>query len=113
MAQGKPRDLRKERQWRRWIRIWGASGLSIQAFCARQGLAQASFYYWRRELDRRDAAPTTFVPVQVVSEAAPRSSGSGTALEVLLAGGRAVRVCRGFDATTLRQVLAVLEETPC
>jgi hypothetical protein len=33
---------------------------------------------------------------------------------VLLAGGRRLRVPKGFDAATLRQLLAVLEEqTPC
>jgi hypothetical protein len=36
------------------------------------------------------------------------------ALEVLLASGRRLRVAPGFDAATLRQLLAVLEEgVPC
>jgi hypothetical protein len=36
------------------------------------------------------------------------------ALEVVLERGRVVRVLRGFDADTLRQLLAVLEEKrPC
>jgi hypothetical protein len=32
--------------------------------------------------------------------------------EVVLRGGRTVRVGPGFDAATLRQLLAVLEEAP-
>jgi hypothetical protein len=56
MTKGKPRDERKEHQWRRWSRSWRASGLSVRDFCARHGLAQANFYVWRRELQRRDAA---------------------------------------------------------
>ena len=44
MAPGRARDEQKERQWRRWIDQWRASGLSVRAFCARHGLATASFY---------------------------------------------------------------------
>ena len=47
MAPGRARDERKERPWRRWISQWRASGLSVRAFCARHGLASASFYHWR------------------------------------------------------------------
>ncbi len=32
MSQGKPRDTRKEQQWRRWIGQWQHSGLTIRAF---------------------------------------------------------------------------------
>jgi hypothetical protein len=56
MAPGRARDERKERQWRRLISQWQASGLSMRAFCARHGLATASFYNWRRVLERRGAA---------------------------------------------------------
>jgi hypothetical protein len=44
-----------------------------------------------------------FVPVRVVPAAA---------LEVVLGDGRVVRVPAGFDAATLRQLFAVLAETP-
>jgi hypothetical protein len=108
MAPGRARDERKEQHWRRWINPWRASGLTGRAFCARHGLASASFYNWRRVLERRAAAEPTFVPVQVVADTAPAS-----ALEVILADGRAVRVAPGFDAATLRQLLAVLEGRPC
>jgi hypothetical protein len=86
---------------------WRASGLSVRAFCARHGLATASFYNWRRLLQRRAAAqPPAFVPVQVVADAPSDRTG---ALEVALLNGRTVRVAPGFDAPTLRRLLAVLE----
>jgi len=101
------RDERKERQWRRWINQWRASRLSVRDFCARHGLAPARFYHWRRVLERRAAEePAAFVPVQVVPDAMPAQA---SALEVILADGRTVRVAPGFDAATLRQLLAVLE----
>src|SRR5579864_6337842 len=110
MAPGRARDERKERHWRRWIEQWRASGLSVRAFCARHGLAQASFYAWRRVLERRAAEQVVFAPVQVVADALPTQT---SALEVVLADGRVVRVAPGFDAATLRQLLAVLEGQPC
>jgi transposase-like protein len=111
MAHGRARDEEKERQWRRWIDQWRGSGLSVRAFCARHGLATASFYNWRRVLQRRAAAePPTFVPVRVVADAMPIQA---SALEVVLTDGRVVRVAPGFDAVTLRQLLAVLEGQPC
>jgi hypothetical protein len=110
MAHGRARDERKDRQWRHWIGEWQASGLSVRAFCERRRLTVASFYAWRRVLQRRDAEKAAFVPVQVVADAvADRAS----ALEVVLTDGRTVRVAPGFDAATLRQLLAVLEGRPC
>jgi hypothetical protein len=111
MAPGRTRDEEKERQWRRRIDQWRASGLSVRAFCARHGLATASFYNWRRVLQRRAAdEQPAFVPVHVVAGAAPDQA---SALEVVLTDGRTVRVAPGFDATTLRRLLAVLEGRPC
>jgi len=31
--------------------------LSIRAFCNREGVAESAFYFWRRELERRDTEP--------------------------------------------------------
>jgi transposase len=110
MTHGKPRDERKEQQWRRLLSEWQASGFSISVFCARRRLPAASFYAWRRELKRRDAQRAAFVPVHVLADAtAPR----GDSLELVLAGGRTVRVPPSFDAATLRRLLSVLEEQPC
>jgi hypothetical protein len=110
MAHGRARDERKERQWRRWIDECQTSGLSVRAFCERRGLTVASFYAWRRVLRRRAAEQAAFVPVQVVPDAVPTQT---SALEVVLSDGRTVRVAPGFDAATLRQLLAVLEGQPC
>jgi transposase len=109
MTYGKPRDPRKEQQWRDWIHQWQHSGLSVRAFCARHGLAPPSFYAWRRTLQQRDTA--AFIPVRLVPDESPAPAAS---LEVVLAGGRCVRVPPGFDPATLRQLLALLQEAlPC
>jgi transposase-like protein len=109
MSQGRPRDPRKQQQWQRWIHKWQTSGLSVSAFCARYQLAQPSFYAWRRQLRQRQRPNTGFVPVRVLPTREPAAE---QLLELLLADGRRLRVPAGFDAATLRQLLAVLEESP-
>ena len=111
MAQGKRRDERKERQWRRWIGEWRRSGMSVRDFCARRGVSEPSFYGWRRVLEQRAAASAAFMPVQIAADDGPTQV---SALELALPGGRTVRVHPGFDPATLRQLLTVLEEgRPC
>lgn len=110
MAKGKQRDGQKARQWRRWVREWRASGLTVRAFCASRELSEPSFYAWRRELSERDGAAALFVPVQVVADEPRVAAG---ALELVVRGNRTVLVRPGFDAATLRQLLAVLEDKPC
>ena len=120
MAAARPRHRGKEGFWRRMIRQWRSSGQSSRAFCAASNRAEASFYTWRRTITQRDqqvggrpgsngprrsVRPPLFVPVQV-------SAVASVPLEVVLEHGRVVRVPAGFDATTLRQLLAVLAEAP-
>src|SRR5919108_1530457 len=105
----------KERFWRRMLRQWRQSGQSVRAFCADHDLAEPSFYAWRRTLAERDTRPQpAFVPLQVTpprpTPASATLTTTAAALEVVL--GRCVlRVAPGFDAVTLRQLLAVLENT--
>jgi len=129
MPKPERRDPAKERYWRRMLRWWQHSGQTGRDFCAAQGLSEPSFYAWRREIARRDAAkrgPTrsatrpvtpslsaraplpTFVKVTVDAGAT-----ASAPLEVVVAQGRRVRVPPGFDAELLRQVLRVLEEPSC
>jgi len=107
MMQGNPRNLRKEQEWRQRIHAWQQSGLTARVYCARHGLSEPSFYSWRRELAKRDAASAAFVPVHVEGQTAPAAT-----LEVVLEGGRTIRVPAGFNSATLKQLLAVLEAPP-
>jgi transposase-like protein len=36
--------------WEVAIRLWAESHLSVREFCSREGLAEHTFYSWRREL---------------------------------------------------------------
>ncbi len=99
----------KERFWRRRLRQWRSSGLSVRAFCAEYALSEPSFYAWRRTVAQRDGEGVPFVPVQVVPEAQPLGAAAG-GLELVLGEGRLLRVGPGFDGPTLQRLLAVLEE---
>jgi len=137
MATGRPRGWRdpaKERHWRRMVRQWRKSGLSVRDFCDWQALSEPCFYAWRRELAKRDreaaaavpgigaarggrpvkrngasrAPAAAFLPVQVVadggSDAACLSQSQG--IEVHLPGGVRLTVPAGCDLALLRDVIA-------
>jgi transposase len=109
MASGAARrDVKKEAIWRRHVMGQVASGLSIGAYCRRHGLPGHGFYWWRRELVRRDAQnPPAFVPVTV---AMPEAREQVSAIEIVLPCQRQVRVMGAVDRQMLRDVLSVLEE---
>jgi transposase len=108
------RNPAKEQFWRQALARQRASGLSIRAFCEREGLSEASYYQWRRELARRDRSPRqalrpgrAFVPVRIIPDADRRHARG--LIEIVLAGGRRIRVGEGFVPQTLAEVVAVLE----
>jgi hypothetical protein len=110
MSTTNQRRSSKERFWRRLVRQWRSSGLSIRDFCAEQQIAEANFYAWRRTISQRDAQAARFVPVHIVPDEKPAENGSGYGLELLLAAGRVLRIGPGFDEPTLRRLLVLLEE---
>ena len=111
MSQGNPRDRGKERFWRRTVRQWRQSGLSIRDFCREEDLPEGNFYAWRSTIAKRDAERVAFVPVQVIPERtiSTRADDPTAALELILPGGRRLRVGPGFDAATLERLLPLVE----
>lgn len=111
------RDTKKERYWRRMLKRWQRSRLTVREFCAEVGLAEHNFFAWKRVIAERDrAAPrrprisrmsrakrraADFVAVHVVPDPAE------SAIEIVY-GVHVLRVRRGFDRDTLMQVLALL-----
>ncbi|MDC7218009.1 MAG: hypothetical protein PQJ28_03195 [Spirochaetales bacterium] len=50
--------------FKRLYQEYQASGLNIKDFCANQGLAPSTFYYWRNKLEERsEHQPGNFVPL--------------------------------------------------
>jgi hypothetical protein len=93
MAQrGVGRDRKKEAFWRRHVRAQAANGESVRAYCVKNRVKEPAFYWWRRELARRDrktlATPPAFVPVVLQSPAAGQVEG----IVLELRGGRVLRL---------------------
>jgi hypothetical protein len=86
-----------------------ASGLSDEEFCKQKDLSLRTLtrYVARYRKQPKGVAnkPQRLVAVEVAGP-----SGCGGELAVLLSSGRRIEVKRGFDASTLRQLVAVLEQ---
>jgi hypothetical protein len=108
-------DVEKARFWRKTIREAARSGLSTREFCRQRRLHESQFYWWQRRLGQRPAAQnrkpaTASASFALVSE----ETGTGDAgIELVLAGGRRLRIAKGVDEATLRSVLAALDEPGC
>jgi hypothetical protein len=107
------RDQKKEAQWRRLVRGQPGGGLSVRAYCAKHGVKESAFYWWRVELARREVASpkTAFVPVHVVVEEPVRAEDGR--IEIVWPGGRQVRISGRVDKQALADVLSVLEASSC
>jgi transposase-like protein len=89
-------------QWRDRIAEQERSGLSVRRFCKERGMAEHSFYGWRKRL--REQGLVRFALV----ERGPSRPEPEVGLELVLATGERLRIGAGVDATTLRTVLAAL-----
>ena len=84
------------------------SGLTREAFCGQRDIPLKTLdrYVTRYRKQKADSTePQRWVAVEV--SGSNRSEGE---LSVLLSTGRRIEVKRGFDAGTLRQLVAVLEQ---
>jgi hypothetical protein len=111
------RDLNREQVWRRHLDQQRSSGLTVRAYCQEYSLRETSFFFWKKEIAKRDSesraipsartAPSApaFVPVAVIDSPTDRNE---TTIDVRLAGGHRVRVRSGCDRGLLADVLTLL-----
>ena len=126
------RVCRQAAEWAALIDQWRQSGLSLPAFCQRHGLSRGSMQNWvyKPELKRAveaarresktpvdeppaPAAAPAFLPVRVVQAVAGGEASDRSGVEVVIGAGRRLVIGAGFDAETLRRVIAVLEGRTC
>ena len=110
-------DVEKARYWQTVIRDAARSGMSTRAFCRQRKLRECQFYWWQRRLKEKRPpvspprvhgdGPASFA---LVSDEA---GGNDAGIELVLAGGRRLRIAKGVDESTLRSVLAALEQPGC
>ena len=108
-------DVEKERYWQKVIHEGARSGVSIREFCRQRRMNEHQFYWWRHRLSARvrqqqatgkqakaNTGAATFALVS--EEAAAMDAG----IELVLEGGRRLRIRKGVDEATLRTVLAAI-----
>jgi transposase len=127
---GPQRDAAKQRYWRTVVRRHTCSGQSVREFCRGEGLSEASFYAWRRELSRRDgetvepAAPHSlradrdglkhgprFLPITVVPDS-PTPLVCGV-VEVAFPSGAVLRLPAATKPGMIAAVLSAWERRQC
>lgn len=115
MVRRRSRDPKKEAFWRRTIGRQPGSGMSVRAWCSRHSVRESSFYWWRRQLARRDASAPALVPVRVTADQSETNAfhlsavnGSLSRIEIVFPARRRVRLIGPVDRQALSDVLAVL-----
>lgn len=103
-------EPRREAFWRRMLQRRTKSGMTVTKFCAKENLAESAFYYWQRQIRRRDAESpagksnspdeSTFVPVQLLDD-----RNNSTPVEIVTTNGYVIRVGAGATTDQVRQVL--------
>jgi transposase-like protein len=125
------RDAEREAFWRRALARQRESGLTVRAFCRREGVSEPSFYAWRRVVCERDAErrptakrprPAAFCsgkpnrrPAQprflpVVLREAPTPAGGG--IVIAWQGGRRMRLPATVHPDRLAALVHALEASP-
>ena len=108
-------DVEKARFWRKAVQDGARSGLSIREFCHQRKLHESQFYWWQRHLAAAKPAPQPNKPGGAASFAlvSDEAGSPDAGIELVLAGGRRLRIAKGVDEATLRSVLAALDEPGC
>jgi transposase-like protein len=84
-----------------------ASGLSVAAFAAREGIDPQRLYFWRRRYQQQpsvEIVPPTFVEVRHAAEC--------ERVEITLRSGHLVRVAESIDPGVLRALVNALDRDP-
>jgi hypothetical protein len=113
MSEQQTREVRRRRsrtEVEQLVTEYEASGASQTEFCRTHGLALSTLHRYckrRRQAADRERGVARWVAVEVPDQLRNGDDGSGLAL--LLASGRRIEIGRGFDPSTLEQLLRVLE----
>jgi hypothetical protein len=85
--------------WGKLIAEQEASGLGVRPFCRERGMAEPSFYYWRKRLRKNGTVRFALLETKTaMADMAP-------ALELVLTTGERLRIGNQVNAATLRVVL--------
>ena len=110
MSKGQANSNNEKQQfWQMAIKTWRDSGMSVSKFCKAEGLAEGTFYGWRKKLadgqsqtnKQNDLNSSAFIELTM-----PKND--PVALELVLSSGNTLRISPTADSTTLINVLSAL-----
>jgi hypothetical protein len=100
-----------EAEAQRRLAAWRASGLSLMAYCRREGVGYERVRRWRGELESKRGPreqgkknSPRWLPVEIVG-----ARDAAFPFELELSQGRRLRIAAGFDSDALAQLLALIE----
>jgi transposase-like protein len=102
--------------WRRRLGSYVPGQIGVSEWCAQNGVARKTFYYWRQRLNQPTGTEheTDWLTVTSVDEpeskADCRLAASGVSLRI---GSAAIELAPGFDENVLSTVIRVLEGAKC
>ena len=96
-------------KWRGLVSEQTQSGQSAAKFCGERGIRVWQFYEWKKRLVDSEGAKFVSVEVKPAELAMSSFVPGDKAIEIRLRRGCSLVVERGFDASHLRALLAVLE----
>lgn len=88
--------------WSARVQEQAASGLGIQAWCAREGLTASAFHYWRKRLAMPSQTATTLIALPSVGGRVE------PVLEVMTPSGYVIRIASGEQLGWAKVLLEVL-----
>lgn len=109
----------------RWTRVearellneYRASGLSLAAFARSRHVRAQRLQWWSKQLAQPDrvapAGPPRFLAVTLRPPAGDVSGGPSACVDIVLRGGRQVRLTGPFDLAMLSRLIETLEAIPC
>jgi hypothetical protein len=98
------------------------TGLSVTAFCANEGIAKSTYYYWRKKISR--ASTNRFIQLRVNSTQAPVGGSSRFSqeqqhdhytavdefpMEISYPNGTTLRIKRTLDLAGLRSLVLLVD----
>ena len=110
MSKDQKTDADQQQFWQMALETFKSSGLSVRQFCKQEGLAEPSFYSWRKRLakvgepvaDKEEVYQLEpFIQVSLPAE----RTGS---LELVLTSGNTLKISHGTNIQMLSDVISIL-----
>lgn len=112
----------RARYWRRLVAAWEKSGLSQAEFCRRRKVKAVNFGWWKRKLESTSKShPRTNRSGSNRTKPSPKSAKpqfvefrmtdatAAPAYEVVLRGGRVLRLPQQFDPAVVARLVVAVE----